>query len=197
LPKTNKYLLLIVVGIIIVVLISCLPKPLVDENFDDLDNWTIINGLWTIENGTLKGNCPTRGTIIYNGDVDGNYTISVKVYMTSTTHPESQIVFNYYDFENYYFAGLGTWGYLAGVGAFSGGTATSVSTYGYTNDYSDIEVNRWYSLEVSVSGNMVSVVVDGEVLVENVNVGSISGPVGLTCIYGSVMFDDFKVQKIA
>lgn len=173
-----------------------------DDFETSLANWQIINGVWYIEDGKLRGVSSSRGFILYNGEVEvDRYTISCDIFVISsdkygTVAPEAQVFFKFNTIEpfNGYFAGIGAWGYQAGIGRYDEGYATRISEGGEPN-YVDVEIGTWYHLDVEIDGDTITVFVDGEKVCSVFDNTYSTGQFGLTTIYSDVYYDNFKVSK--
>ena len=96
------------------------------------------------------------------------------------------------DSNNYYFAGLGAFGYTAAIGIIEGGSVRMLASGGNPN-YQDIIVGQNYDMTVRVAGSTFTVYLDGQEMctVDDSTFGS--GAVGLTSYQSYVAYDDFVV----
>ncbi|MDH5634217.1 MAG: hypothetical protein OEY30_00170 [Candidatus Bathyarchaeota archaeon] len=202
--KADKYriaravIALVAVGILISAAIMWRNSTIIfqDDFSADLSNWQVVNGVWALEMQTLRCDSTARMVVLYNGDVGSNYEITCHaLILGSASKPEAQIAFRYGSDGNYYFAGLGAYGYKAAIGIFESGAASMLSSGGNGN-YSDINGNVWYTLKVRVKGSSFSVYVNGEFVCSTDDTTHEVGRVGLTAIYSTVYYDDFQVRRI-
>jgi len=168
-----------------------------DDFSNTLSDWTIESGVWTIDDGKLPGTASDnqRIVILYKGDVGVDYEITVKVYIMSSasTRPEGQIAFRHESVGNYYFAGIGAYGYKAAIGTFIDGRP-SMLAYGGLGNYQEVQQNIWYNLKITAVRNEIKVYVNDELICSVTDNGHTTGKVGLTAIHSSVYFDDFIVR---
>jgi hypothetical protein len=174
------------------------PPPFKDDFSGDLSRWEIIDGNWYIEDGKLRCDVISgREKIVFNEDVGDNYEITCKVYIISyVSGPEGQIITRYEDSNNFYFMGLGAYGYKGAIGTYNSGTA-SMLVSGGNSGYVDVQTGVWYEQKVVVVENTLTVFIDGEEICSITDTSHLTGRVGLTCIYSSVYFDDFTVKKLS
>ncbi|GAH44568.1 unnamed protein product, partial [marine sediment metagenome] len=121
-----------------------------------------------------------------------NQEILTKTKITSGTSPESQIVFRYVDSQNYYFAGIGAWGYKAGIGRIVNGVATRLAETGNPG-YVDINLDQWYDLRIRVAGSTFTLYVDGEEVCVGEDTTLGYGEIGLRGRYSDVVWDSYVV----
>jgi len=162
-----------------------------------LSNWIIESGAWTIENGKLHGTASDnqRIMILYGGEVGKGYEINVKVYVISAMKfPEGQIAFRYDSTGNYYFAGIGAYGYKAAIGNFIDGKASLIA---YGGGLEAAKTGVWYDLKVEVSASTLTVYVDGTKFCSVVDTTHKTGKVGLTVYSSSVYYDDVEITRLS
>lgn len=120
-------------------------------------NWTLGSGTWTATGGTLQQTASgTDHRAVLKTTVTGDYIYKVRARKTSGSEG-FLIMFNVTDDNNYYWWNLGGWNNGAhGVEQAVNGTKTTVaSTSG------SIETNRWYDIEIRVSGGKATCLLDG------------------------------------
>ena len=160
----------------------------------NLNDWAIINGDWSIVQEELQTSAGTREVILVREDPGFNYEASTITRVISSTFgtPESHIALRYVDSNNYYFAGLGAFGYTAAIGIIEGGSVRMLASGGNPN-YQDIIVGQIYDMKVRVAGSTFTVYLDGVEMctVDDSTFGS--GAVGLTSYQSYVAYDDFVV----
>ena len=160
----------------------------------NLNDWAIINGDWSIVQEELQTSAGVREVILVREDPGFNYEASTLTRVISSTFgtPESHIALRYVDSNNYYFAGLGAFGYTAAIGIIEGGSVRMLASGGNPN-YQDIIVGQNYDMTVRVAGSTFTVYLDGQEMctVDDSTFGS--GAVGLTSYQSYVAYDDFVV----
>jgi len=198
-------ILLILFTIAAAVGVSFYVLPIYSDGFDDpgLPGWTVVDGQWqTVSDETssvlmVAGHEYDRYDVVLDCELPQNYVIEVDVYIESFERrgPEAQVILRYQDPSNYYFVGVGAYGYLAAVGRYVDGTATLVDGGGEPG-YMDVETGRWYRVKASVMDSTIKVWVDGQLVVEAVDTSHPEGRAGLTAIYSTAYFDNFAVNRV-
>jgi hypothetical protein len=160
----------------------------------NLNDWRIISGDWAIVNDELHASSVPRGTIVVREDPGFNYEISTraKVTFSANGRPEAQVAVRYRDSDNYYFCGLGGYGYKAAIGIYEAGSARMLASGG-NPDYQDVLLGQWYDLKVRVAGSTITVYVDGQEVCTVDDSTHGFGGMGLTTITSDVAYDDFIV----
>lgn len=160
----------------------------------NLNDWRIASGDWAIVNDELQASSVPRATIVVREDPGFNYEISTraKVIFSANGRPEAQVAVRHRDDDNYYFCGLGGYGYKAAIGIYEAGSARMLASGG-DPDYQDILLGQWYDLKVRVAGSTITVYVDGQEVCSVDDSTHGFGDVGLTTITSDVAYDDFVV----
>lgn len=158
----------------------------------NLNDWAIINGDWSIVQDELQTSAGVREIILVREDPGFNYEASTNTRVITSSTPESQIIVRYVDSNNYYFVGLGAYGYTAAIGIKEGGFARMLASGGNPN-YQDIVVGQTYDMKVRVAGSTITVYLDGQemCMVDDSTFGF--GAVGLSSYQSDVAYDDFVV----
>ena len=158
----------------------------------NLNDWAIINGDWSIVQDELQTSAGVREVILVREDPGFNYEASTNTRVITSSTPESQIIVRYVDSNNYYFVGLGAYGYTAAIGIKEGGFARMLASGGNPN-YQDIVVGQTYDMKVRVAGSTITVYLDGQemCMVDDSTFGF--GAVGLSAYQSDVTYDDFVV----
>ncbi len=158
----------------------------------NLNDWAIINGDWSIVQEELQTSAGVREVILVREDPGFNYEASTNTRVITSSTPESQIIVRYVDSNNYYFVGLGAYGYTAAIGIKEGGFARMLASGGNPN-YQDIVVGQTYDMKVRVAGSTITVYLDGQemCMVDDSTFGF--GAVGLSSYQSDVAYDDFVV----
>ena len=158
----------------------------------NLNDWAIINGDWSIVQEELQTSAGVREVILVREDPGFNYEASTNTRVITSSTPESQIIVRYVDSNNYYFVGLGAYGYTAAIGIKEGGSARMLASGGNPN-YQDIVVGQTYDMKVRVAGSTITVYLDGQemCMVDDSTFGF--GAVGLSSFQSDVAYDDFVV----
>lgn len=159
-----------------------------------IDTWKAYPEEFSIINAQLV--CtppqPVDPIIIARAEPGFNYEITTrtKVTASATNRPETQIVFRYRDSQNYYFAGIGPWGYYGAIGKLVDGQATRIAQGGNPS-YVDISLNTWYDVKVRVAGSTFTLYInDTEICsIEDTSIGY--GDIGLRALYSDVVWDSY------
>ena len=158
-----------------------------------IDTWQAYSEEFSIVNAQLAFTSQNVDPIIRaRVDPGFNQEILTRTKITTGPSPESQIVFRYVDSQNYYFAGIGAWGYKAGIGRIINGVATRLAETGNPS-YVDVTLDQWYDLRLRVSGSTFTLYVDGEevCVAEDTSLGY--GEIGVRGRYADVVWDSYVV----
>lgn len=166
---------------------------------ETLGAWEIISGTWNVTDGidhpvnNLVTEASGRSIIVVDDNLGDDYEIHTRVMaVTGSSVIEPQIVFRLVDDDNYYFAGIGVWGYKAGVGRMVNGQAVRIAEGG-NSGYSDLQTDTWYEVDLVVDGDTFTVYVDGEEVCEAVDTAFTSGQLGFTAYNTEALYDYIKV----
>lgn len=132
-----------------------------DDFSNGTTNWTLGNGTWAVSDGVLQQTATDNGNnlgnrAVFNTTFSGDYIYKVRARKTGGNEG-FLIMFNVTDDDNYYWWNLGGWNNTAhGVEHAVGGSKVTVASAS-----GNIETNRWYDIEIRVSGTQVTCLLDG------------------------------------
>ena len=127
-------------------------------DFDDLLNWNVVSGTWSVVNGSLDGFSNAEG-LIHTGDIIWNeYMLTTKVKIAADS-PRAEAAFcvRLVDSENFYWAGLGCWGHRVSISRMVDHVPEELA---FSGDSADIVKDVWYVLSIEVSDNAISLYVN-------------------------------------
>ncbi|MBM6992494.1 MAG: alpha-N-arabinofuranosidase 1 [Prevotella sp.] len=134
---------------------------------DDFSNgtaaWTLNTGYWSADGAELAQTQQAENcTAILNVPVSGsNYIYKVRAKKTGGNEG-FLILFNYQDAKNYIWWNLGGWNNTKhGVERCVNGAKTTLASVGGA-----VETDRWYDIEIDVTGNQVTCKLDGNIIHE-------------------------------
>jgi hypothetical protein len=140
---------------------------------------------------TARINCVVAALTPQNLNIEADVT----ALQTSKTVPEEQLIVRYKDEGNYYFAGIGAWGYKGGIGKVVASKATMIAHTQTSGTKSGIKVGQQYKLKVSASGNYIYLYIDGQYMCWANDATLTSGKVGVTSFKSKVQYDNFKAYN--
>ncbi len=186
-----------------------LSSTVVNENFDNDSDWTVVSGEWAIESGEYSGEARRTGISLLNNNPAGTSSSSQRLLEVNAStqsggiHKNAFIIFS---FKNPYFFFYA--GYRAGssspywsIGYYASGTWNDLATL-----FESIDPNRTYTLGLVVQGDSVSFSADGVSKVRYTfsktlqnswfNSDDLSGKVGLLVDQSHTHFDSFKITEV-
>lgn len=146
--------------------------------------WEVGNGEWTMKDGVIIQTSDETGSTCYIGDMNYNYTLSLKAKKTAGGEG-FQIGVAAEDGQNYYRINIGGWGnttakvqrIVNGVSAETG----NVAEQSYVGDV-HINDNEWYDVRVEVSDYEIKAYLNDEFICSYVK-PSEYGPVYASSVY--------------
>jgi hypothetical protein len=155
-------------------------------DFNELSDWNVSSGNWSIQNGTLEGSSDTEG-LIYAGDVTWkDFTLTAKVKIAADSPSAEAALCVYLDQGNFYWAGLGCWGHRVSISTSVGGVWRELA---FSGDAADVERDFWYVLTVKVSGGTIMLYLDGSLGLSMNDSTLVSGSVGIRTWDSHVIVD--------
>jgi len=151
-------------------------ETIINETFDDSEDWSLVGGQWILSSGELVQTLATDDTIaIYNKITLNNitnYNISTRVYPENNDH--IGIIFGYENSSNYYRCRLYLQGTEGDIERIEGGATTSLATA--TTMYTE---NAWNDFLVEIKNETISCYIDGTLTAQATNVSLPEGKVGI------------------
>ena len=163
------------------------------DYFANLNNWTVIKGVWTTTGSTLQGVSSVGGEdLIWAGNTTWtDYELSANVKMLKASEDVS-VVLRYIGPTNFYWLGLGCWGHKYSISKVVDGVYTELA---YSGVASQVEVDRWYSVSAIAVGNNLQLFVDGVMVLEVQDSSHPTGAVGFRNWNGTMQAQLLVVQS--
>jgi hypothetical protein len=162
------------------------------DDFNNLSNWTIINGVWTVSGGVLQGVAPNQNCLIWAGNTAWtNYQLSTNASKLNSGNVIG-IVVRYTNTDNFYWMGLGCWGHKYSISKMVDGVGTELASSG---SISTVEVGRWYMISAVVVDNTLQFFVDGVKVLEVQDTSLSNGAVGFITYNGTMQARHLLIQS--
>jgi hypothetical protein len=157
-------------------------------SFNELSGWNVSSGNWSIQNGTLDGSSDRRGLIYAIDATWKNCSLTAKVKIAEdSVYKEVALAFCFSDSNNFYYAGLGSWGHRVSISRKVSGVWQELA---FSGDIADVDRDVWYILTVKAIGSTI-MLYNGDILELSVNDSSfVSGSAGI-CIWSSHVSIDY------
>jgi hypothetical protein len=166
---------------------------LFSDNFANLNNWTVVNGVWTSTDGVLQGTSTIGGQgLIWAGNTAWtNYKVTANVRLVNSG--EASLVIRYKGPTDFYWLGLGCWGHKFSISKVVGGVTQELASSGLA---SEVEVGRWYLVSAVAVDGTLQLFVDG-INVLQVQDNSLSkGGIGFRDWSGTMQAEYLNVESI-
>jgi len=165
-------------------------------NGDTFGDWTRISGDWYLVDNQMLAISEQRQVLVINEDVgaDAEITVDIEIESSYANTPEGQICFRFIDQNNFYFAGLGAYGYKVGIGKIVNGYAQELTGVG---SRSEVMLKHLYHLKVIVAGDQIEVYLDSSLMCSITDADLTSGGFGLTPFKSKVWYDNFVVKNMS
>jgi uncharacterized repeat protein (TIGR02543 family) len=167
---------------------------LLNDDFANLNNFTVSDGVWTTSGGVLQG---TTGNgweaLIWGGDLSWiNYQVTANVRTVSSDN-EASLVVRYTTSGNFYWLGLGLWGHKYSISRAVDGVYTELASSGAS---SEVQVGKWYTVTaVAVSGTL-QLFVDGIKVLEANDYSHPNGAIGFRTTTGTMEATQMVAQSL-
>ena len=167
---------------------------LFSDDFANLNNWTVINGDWSVSGGVLQAVAPNQNCMIWAGDTAWtNYQLTTYGSKLNSGNVIGVVV-RYTNPDNFYWMGLGCWGHKFSISKMFNGTGTELASFGLI---SEVEVGRWYMISAVVVDSTLQLFVDGVKVLEVQDSSLANGAVGFITYGGTMQAKQFSVQSSA
>jgi hypothetical protein len=144
-------------------------KEWIHYDFDELPNWNVVSGHWSVGNGSLDGSGDFEGLIYDENASWEDFTLRANVKIAADS-PRSEVAFcfNLVDSGNFYWAGLGCWGHGASISRMLNDVPEELI---FNGDRADIVNDVWYNVSVACSNGTIRLYVNGslELTVDDAN----------------------------
>jgi hypothetical protein len=168
---------------------------LFSDDFVDLNDWTVVNGVWDVSDGMLEGSATVNAEgLIWAGErfwMNYNATANVRILGPGD---EASIVVMYTDEVNFYWLGLGCGGHKYSIARVVDGVYEELAYFGLD---SEVEVYRWYTLTVAAVSGTLQLFVDGVKVLEVQDDSHPYGAFGFRTWKGSMQAEQLIVQLVS
>jgi hypothetical protein len=155
-------------------------------DFNELSDWNVSSGNWSIQNGTLEGSSNTEG-LIYAGDVTWkDCTLTAKVKIAADSPSTEAALCVYLDQGDFYWAGLGCWGHRVSISRRVGSIWQELASSG---DIASVDRDVWYILTVKASGGTIMLYLNGSLELSVNDSTFVRGSVGMRTWSSHVIID--------
>jgi hypothetical protein len=166
---------------------------LFNDNFSNLSNWTVVNGVWSVSGGVLQGFSPnSQEGLIWAGDASWMY-YQATANVRTIGSDEAGLVVRFTDSLNYYWLGLGCWEHKYSISRVVDGVYTELAFSGLA---SEVEVGRWYTITAVAFVDTLQLFVDGVKVLEVQDNSHPNGAVGFRTWDGTMQAGQLVVQSL-
>lgn len=151
-----------------------------NDNFANLNAWTIVDGTWTPTSGGVQGSSSAEALMYAGPSSWTDYQITTPV--TISAGGEASIVFRFSDSNDFYWAGIGDWGHQYSISKVVGGTYSEIKGSGTASSNGA----GTYSLQVVAQGSTITLNVNNVLVLTTTDSTFASGAIGLRT-YDSTM----------
>jgi|GEM_PF-848214 len=170
---------------------------LFEDDFEDgnADSWTTPSGTWAVvadgTNLALRQSNGANEALAFSGGGWANYTYSANVKLTNNS-ANAGLTFRAINANNYYMFRLNHSTKAVELYKKVNGTLTLLSSAAFQHN-----INQWYALKVTVSGNQITGYVDDTEMIQwtNANTELSSGFIGFRMHGSTANFDDVLVTS--
>jgi len=162
------------------------------DDFVDLENWDVVEGEWSATGGVLKGTAKGEALIWAGNKTWTNYQATANVRVVGLAG-EASLVIRYADSANFYYLGLGCWGHKYSISRVIDGNYVELN---YSGLSSEVETNRFYTVTVLASHNLLQLFVDGAKVLEVVDSSYLTGAIGFRTYNSTMQTGKIAVQSI-
>lgn len=126
-------------------------------------------------------------------NVSGNIKVEADVnVIEKTTNPEGQLLIRYKDEGNYYFAGIGAYGYRGAIGKTVASTSSLIAKSFASGTKMGINLNKPYDVRLEAMNDYLFLYIDNKLECWVKDVTHKTGNVGLSTYKSKVSYDNFK-----
>jgi hypothetical protein len=156
-------------------------------DFDKPLDWNLAEGTWSVSNGSLEGLSNSEG-LIYKGDMiwtDLRLTSRVKI-AADSPKAEAAFCIHLIDSGDFYWAGLGCWGHRVSISRMHSFVPRELV---FSGDGAEVLKDVWYNISIKVTGNTITLYVNGLLELTTNDSTYVSGAVGVRTYDSHVIVD--------
>ena len=181
---------------IVLVLETKLPEAnaaLFYEDFANVNNWSVVNGVWTSSDNILQGTSIEGGQgLIWAGStVWTNYKVTAN--LREVNSAETSLVLRYNGPMDFYWMGLGCWGHKYSISKVVNGVYQELASSGLA---SEVELGRWYLVSAVAVDGVLQLYVDGIKVLEAQDTSLSKGAIGFRDWSGTMQAEYLNVQSM-
>jgi hypothetical protein len=170
-------------GCIIVLVPPVASLPWTDP-LNSLTNWTVIDGTWSASYGVLSGSNSPEALIVAGNSAWTNYQVAVQTIINvGAATNESSVVIRFTDSNDFYWMGLGCYGYAYAICKMAAGTGTLLAGSGSS---SSLVQGQTYTLLAVANGSTFSLYVDGSLVLQVSDSAFSQGKLGVRTFNSSI-----------
>ena len=152
------FLLLFSIVLVFDVKLTEANAALFSDDFANINNWFVVNGVWTSMDSLLQGTSTIGGEgLIWAGSTSWiNYKVTANLRVVNSA--DTSIILRYNGPSDFYCLGLCSWGHKYSISKVVNGVNQELASYGLA---SEIEVGRWYLVSAVAVDDVLQLFVDG------------------------------------
>jgi hypothetical protein len=125
--------------------------------FDELSDWNVSGGNWSVQNGALEGFSNYEGLIYAGNATLGDCTFTAKLKIVADSPQAEAAICVYLDPGNFYWAGFGCWGHRFSISRMVNYVPEELV---FSGNRTDIAKDVWHTVSVEVSNGTIMLSVD-------------------------------------
>ncbi len=145
---------------------------LFSDDFANLNNMTVINGVWDTSGSLLQGTAANGEALVWTGDLSWMYYQATANLRAVNPGGEAGLVVRYTDPANFYLLGLGSFGHKYSISRVVNGVYTELAFSGL---YTEVEAGRWYTVSAVAFCGRLQLFVDGVKVLDALDYSNPSG----------------------
>lgn len=168
-------------------------SPIFSDNFNNLNNWHIIDGVWSVSAGVLQGISTNNAeSLIWAGNTAcTNYQVTANIRIVNAG--DASLVIRYNGPTNFYWLGLGNWGHKYSISKVVNGVYQELASSGLV---SELEVGRWYLVSAVAVDTKLQLFVDGVKVLEVQDSSISNGAIGFRNWANTMQAEYLNVQSL-
>ena len=165
---------------------------LFSDDFANINNWSIVNGVWTSADSVIQGTSTVGGQgLIWAGSTSWiNYKVTANLRVVNSA--DASIVLRYNGPADFYCLGLGSWGHKYSISKVVNGVNQELASYGLA---SEVEVGRWYLVSAVAVDGILQLFVDGTNVLQVQDNSLSKGAIGFRDWAGTMQAEYLNVES--
>jgi hypothetical protein len=166
---------------------------LFSDDFANLNELNVINGVWNPSGSLLSGTASTGEALVWTGDISWMYYQATANLRVINPGGEAGLVVRYTNPFNFYLFGLGSFGHKYSISRVVDGVFEELAFSGL---YSEIEAGKWYTVSAVVVCGSLQLYVDGVKVLEVLDYSHPKGAVGFRVWQDTMQVGQLVVQSL-